>query len=188
MFGVAHARHFRPGVHHVGNQMVVDVRLLARQGFGHQNAFFLRFVRQHRTAHHVANGVDVGHRGLQVVVYGNAAAFVRCQTGCGEVQTVGVGASAHGNQAVITGPGNRLAFFVDGTYGDFVAGPLHGFHLGGQLQVHALFLQHALHFLAHGHVHGGEQGICVFNNGNFRAQAVVHGAHLQANDAAANHD
>ena len=61
-------------------------------------------------------------------------------------------------------------------------------HLGSQVKDHANFAKYALHLLADGGIHGGEDGIRKLHHGHLRTEALVHAAELKANNAAANND
>ena len=53
--------------------------VLAGDALGDRDAFFLRLVREHRTAHDVADRPDAGEIGAALVVDGDEAALVELQ-------------------------------------------------------------------------------------------------------------
>ncbi len=69
-----------------------------------------------------------------------------------------------------------------------VAGARNAFDLGSQMEVHAHLAEYALHLLADGAVHRGEDGIRELHHRHLGAQALVDAAELQANYAAADDD
>ena len=72
--GLADPGHLGLGVDHGRHEIPVHVALLPGQRLDAGDAVLARLVRQHRPVDHVANGVDAGHRCLEVAVDGDAAA------------------------------------------------------------------------------------------------------------------
>ena len=88
---------FRIGVNDAGNDVVIHVAMLAGENFGHRDAFVLGLMRQHGAAHHIADGVNAGHIGGEMVVDDHLAALHRHAEGL-QAEAFGEGAPADGDQ------------------------------------------------------------------------------------------
>src|SRR5690606_8497166 len=141
-------------------------------GAGH--AFVLGLVGQHRPRHRVADGIDARHVGGEVGVHLHAAALVNRHADLVEVQAVKARTATNRHQHHVA-----LDFL-----GVAALGRLHAHHraallalvvhldrghLGAGLDVHALTLEDAAHFLRHFAVHGRQQAIEVFHHGHLGA-------------------
>ena len=91
LFGFAYPGDFGVGVNHEGYAVEVDMRFLSGDALGHGHAFVAGFVRQHRAAHHVADGPNIGQIGAALAVHFDKAALVFFQADGFGVQAVGVG-------------------------------------------------------------------------------------------------
>ena len=150
--------------------------------------FFLCLVSEHCTAHNVANGKNMWNSGSHLIVDFDAAAVVGSESCSFEVQSVGIGLTAHGNEAIIGRPTDFFPFFIVGLYGDVFARSLHVFDPVLQMEFDPE-LFHAPHQLfAHASVHGWDNGILVFHHMDFRSQSGVNASHFQSNDTATDDD
>ncbi len=77
-----------------GMTVVVDLRHFAGDQVGHRDALFRALVRQHRAAHRVADGPDVGNAGAAFIIDLDKAALVELDAGAVGQQTLGVGPTA----------------------------------------------------------------------------------------------
>lgn len=75
-FSVTDPRDFRVRVNDGRNGLVVYVAWSAREGLNHRNAFFARFVRQHRAFDDIANRVNVRQCGAELFVGLNSTSRV----------------------------------------------------------------------------------------------------------------
>ena len=76
LFGLSDAGDFRPRVHHVGNQVVIDVGMLPGNDLGRDHALLLSFVGEHGATHHIADSVNVTDYGLHMIVHRDASAVI----------------------------------------------------------------------------------------------------------------
>src|SRR5205814_1562900 len=65
------------------------------------HAFFLGLVRQHRPAHHVAYGPDVGQVGPAIPVHRDEPSFIQFHAYGSGVQALGIGHPANGNDEAV---------------------------------------------------------------------------------------
>src|SRR5690606_27526290 len=138
---LAHAGHFRAGVDHVGDDVVVHLGRLAGDAFDADDGFVLGLVGEHRAGGDVADDPDVGSRRL-VAFVGEHAAGIGGQADAFQAEAFGVGAAADGYQHVVGLEGFRQAAGggLDGQLHASLAG-LGAGDLGTELEGHALFGQ-----------------------------------------------
>ena len=67
LLGLADRGDFRAGIDDAGNDVVIHMPRLAGQHFGQRHAFILGLVRQHRAADDIADGIDAGHIGFEML-------------------------------------------------------------------------------------------------------------------------
>src|SRR3569623_748770 len=96
--GLAHPGDLGPGINHPRYRFVIDVAGLAGDVLGDHHAFVGGLVRQHRPAHHGADGVDVGEIGAAVFVYHDVTTRVEREADAVGVEACGVGHAAGGHQ------------------------------------------------------------------------------------------
>ncbi len=140
--------------------------------FSDGHTFFFGFVRQHRAAHDIADGIDANSRCFEMIVDGNAAALVELDADIFETQAIGIRFAADryehdvAAQHFFFAAGRRFhreheafAFYV------FDAGYFHA-----ELEMHFLFFQHALELLGDFRIHRAADFIEIFHHGYFRAE------------------
>ncbi len=86
-----------------GDQVVVDNRILSCQLFSQHNTFIHRLVGEHRAVDQVADGIDVRHVGLVVVVDFDPPVFVQFDLRFIKSQSFSTGFTASGNQHLVAG-------------------------------------------------------------------------------------
>ncbi|KAG1444560.1 hypothetical protein G6F57_017787 [Rhizopus arrhizus] len=101
VFGQADPCHFRIGVGHRRDDARVEERLLAGRGFRRHVAFMHRFVRQHRLADDVANGVDVRHVGAHLAIDRNEATLGDLHARLLGIDLPAVRRAPHGHQHAV---------------------------------------------------------------------------------------
>ena len=158
-------------VHHVGNQVVIDVGMCPAMTSAATRLLLFRFVGEHGAAHHVADGVDVTDRGLHLVVHRDASAVIGLQSGGFEVEAFGVGLASHRDEAVIRFPDDFLALLVIGFDRDLFGRGLDFFHAVLQVELDPQLFHAAHQFLAHRAVHGRDDGILVFDYVNLGSES-----------------
>ena len=104
LLGLADEADLGNGVDAVGIKAGVGGRRAIVEGVGRGDAALLHRDRgQRRKADHVADGVDVRHLGLVVLVDGDAAALVGFKAGGGQVEFVDVALAADGVEQRVAG-------------------------------------------------------------------------------------
>ena len=98
LLGLAHARHFRRGVDHARDHVVIHVARLAGEDLGHCHAFLLGLVREHGALDHVADGVDAGDIRGVMGIDEDASAIVGLHAELGEPQPLRVGHAADADE------------------------------------------------------------------------------------------
>ena len=93
--GLAHPGDFRRRVDHRRNCFVVHVAVPAGDQVGGHHAFVLGLVRQHRAAHAVADGEDIGRARAAMLVHHDEAARVDLDARAFAEQILRVGAAPH---------------------------------------------------------------------------------------------
>src|SRR5690606_32257116 len=86
------------GVHDGGDGRVIHVAGLAGDDLGDGDALVLGLVREHGAGDDVADGVDALDAGPKAFVGLDAAALVEGDAGALELQALGVGLAADGNE------------------------------------------------------------------------------------------
>ena len=71
---------------------------LAAKDFRDGNALILGLVCQHRAGNHIADGIDAGHRGLEMLVGFHTAAVIHLDTGLFQAEAVGIWLATNGHQ------------------------------------------------------------------------------------------
>src|SRR5262249_45387466 len=156
----------RVGVHDAGDGVVVDVAVARGDELDASDALFFGFVREHRAADDVADGVDARDVGREVVVDDHDAARAHGDADLVETEAVRVRYAAHREQHTITT--QRLAAFdVDHT-GAVLAGRAE--HTRAEPEFEPLALENALRELRDFLVHAGQNAVEIFDHGHVRAQ------------------
>src|SRR2546423_989662 len=68
LLGLADPGDLGRGVDHPGDGLVIHMAVLSGDDLRDHHALVLAFVREHRTTHHVADRIDVGHSGTAILV------------------------------------------------------------------------------------------------------------------------
>ena len=170
LLGFADRGDLRERVDDARDDVVVHVARLSRQHLGDGDALVLGLVGEHRPAHHVADGVDAGHVGREVVVDDDAAALGR-DAGRFQAEAVRVGTPPRrdqhdiGEQVLARAARDRLemhaaaALVLD-----------HLGHLRRQMELEALLLQHALELLGDFPVHARQDAVEIFDHRHLGAE------------------
>ncbi|MNK95770.1 hypothetical protein D3C87_1160240 [compost metagenome] len=100
LFGFANAGQFRPGVDHVGDQIVIDLPGLADDLLDTRHGFVFGLVCEHRPGCHVTDHPDAGGFGTMPLV-GEHAALVRGETHVLQPQALCIRSASDGHQHII---------------------------------------------------------------------------------------
>ena len=187
--GQADAGDFRIGVDDAGNDVMVHNAGKARDEFGGGNALVFRLVREHRAGDDVANGVDAGDAGLEIMADFDLATSVDSQARLVEGEAFGIGLAANGDEDAIglnafrratcgRFDGQCCGTALDGGAGD----------LGAGADIKALLLEDFGGFLADFAIHAGQDLVEILNHGDLCAEAKPHAAKLKPDHAAADDD
>src|SRR6516162_1517240 len=184
--GLADCGDFRRCIHDARNHVVIHVSRLTCDNFGNGHTFVLGLVRQHRSRHHVANGVDALHVGGEVRVDLYTTAIIDANAGLLQAETFGVGHAADadqhdvGFQRLLGAAGSRLdlrderlARRIDA--GDFRTEP----------ELKPLLFPEALKLPRDLTVHAGQNAVQEFDDRDLGAEPVPDRAELEPNDACA---
>ena len=184
-FGQTHPGDFRIGVGDGRDRARVEEGLVTGDDFGGDLGFVSGFVREHRFAADVADGVDMRHVGALLFVDRDIAALVdgdACSIG---LDVTAIGPATHRHQCGVKDI--RSGFSVGAFEGDLEAILLRfdfrdfGFEQDFFVALFDAFCQRAHHVF----VGAGDQAVHQFNHGDFRTQRVIDGGHFEADDAAA---
>mmetsp|Transcript_31043 Transcript_31043/g.99107 ORF Transcript_31043/g.99107 Transcript_31043/m.99107 type:complete len:511 (-) Transcript_31043:619-2151(-) len=188
-FGDAHPRHLGVGVEDGGDIRIVDVPGFACEVLHAGDAVLFSLVGEHGPVDDVADSEHSGGRGLEVLVHNHAAALVGLHASSLQAEPVGEGPAAGGHEHDIDLHCLRVAA-LDRLHGQLHAagGHLRRCDLGAKLEREALLLEGALHGAPDLGIHGGHDVIQELNHSHFGAETAPHAAHLQPDDAAADHD
>src|SRR5580698_8077515 len=171
LLGFADRGDFRLGVNDIWNHVVVHVPRLPSDDFGGGNAFFFRFVREHRPGDRVTDGVKAGNIGAEMRVDHDPAAIVFLHADGFEAKAVGVGHAADRDQDNVglkrfgRAAGGRFDFDLERFAGGVDAGDF-----GGQLEFDALLLLQAVERARHFAVNARQDVIEKFDDGDLRAK------------------
>src|SRR3569623_1549090 len=184
--GLAHPGDLGPGINHPRYRFVIDVAGLAGDVLGDHHAFVGGLVRQHRPAHHVADGVDVGEIGAAVFVYHDVPTRVEREADAVGVEACGVGHAAGGHQhavdleitfALAVVHVQRHRFFRD----------RHLVHFGVEANIQSLRDELALRLFRDIFVDLRKQTRAAIEYGDLAAEPPPHAAEFEADHAAADH-
>src|SRR6266478_4830571 len=186
LFSLADSRHFRRGIHHARDNVVIHMPRLAGEDFRNRDAFVLGLMGQHRTRHDVTDGIYALHAGGEMRVDLHAAAIVEHDTGFLQAETLGVGNAADRDQHHV-----GLQLFRLATRGRFDLGDqrfarcVDGGDLGTQFEGKALLLENALKLFCHFAVIARQDAIEKFHHRDLRTEPVPHRAELKPDHAGA---
>ena len=147
----------------------------------------VRSVGEGAAAVAVADSENAGSGGAELIVDGDVAALVGCDAGRGQVQVVGVGHAAHGQQHVRAGDVGRafVAFEADS---DLIAAALEMNAVGADANLDAFGFEDVANHLGGVFVFVGSEAGGFVDDGDLRAEAAKHLRELEANGAAADDD
>ena len=141
--GLAHSGHLRVRVDDSRNDIVVDMTSEPCDILNTRDAFFLRLVCEHRSIDGIADSKDTGNLGLERLVNLDATDLVCLDAQSFQTNVLGerTTSSAHKNHIGLK-HGLVSAFRGLQSELDTSGGDLGSNHLGAQLKLHALLLQH----------------------------------------------
>mmetsp|Transcript_7987 Transcript_7987/g.27120 ORF Transcript_7987/g.27120 Transcript_7987/m.27120 type:complete len:361 (+) Transcript_7987:292-1374(+) len=187
LLGEPHGGHLRVGVDHVGDAVVVDVAVLARDDLRHGDALLLRLVREHGPADHVADGVHARDVGPELIVHVHDAPGAHGDVEVLEAQALRVGAPADGHEDHVRLERLLLARFV--VLHDKLAPSARALprdHLRVEHELDALLGEGPLEGLGDLVVQARGDAVQELDDGHLGPEAPPHGAHLKADHARAN--
>ncbi len=188
VLGAANGRDLGVGVDDARDGGVVDVAVLAGHDLDSSNALLLGLVGEHRAGNNVADGVDARHVALEVGVNLDLAALGGDAQSL-EAETLGVGATAGGDEDAVSSELRLLVGVVDGgkVDGHHAVGALHGgLDALGEDKVELLLGENLLEGGGDFRVEAGGDAVVVLDDRNLAAEALVHGAELETNDTSTN--
>ncbi|MNE25455.1 hypothetical protein D3C80_1187860 [compost metagenome] len=140
LLGLADRGDFRMGVDDRRDQVVVHLRLVAGDALGNHHALFRGLVGQHRTTHHVTDGVHARHAGGALVVDIDEAALVQGHAAVGSQHVLGHRATADRDDQLVEGQ-LLLAGSVGEVHGHLLFLHFRTGHAGIQTDVQTLLAQ-----------------------------------------------
>src|SRR5207237_7068832 len=185
----ADAGNFRHGVDDGRDYVVIHDADLAGEDLGDGNALVLGLVGEHRARRDVADRVDAGDAGLEVMIDFDLAALVEGETGLFKVEAVGVGPAADRDEDGVRL--DRLASAARGGLdgqGDAILAGLRAGHLRRGAEGEALLPEDPRRLLAHVGVHAGEELVDKLDDSDLCAEAPPDAAQLEPDYAAPDHD
>lgn len=203
---LANPRDFGVSVHDAGDGAVVDVTVALLDVLDGGNTLLLSLVGKHGAERAVTDNTDVGVLGAVLLVDHQAALVVLLNSGVLQTETLGVGATANGNEDNIGVQGLLLTTLggldIEGDGGTAVVTTG---DLGAGLELDTLLTQDLLGLLGDLSVHTGTTDLAQkFDNGNFGTETRPDGSlqqlamgvsasltrakayHLQTNDTTTN--
>ena len=163
--------------------------LLAGEGLDAGHTVLARLVREHGPVDHVADGIDAGHRGLEVAVDGNAAALGHLHADLVQAEALHEGAAADRNQDDVGFQRlGRAAFRGLDRQRHAGAGRLGLGDLGAELELQPLLGERALEELGDLVVHAWRDAVEELDHRHVGAETAPHRAQFEADDAGADHD
>jgi len=101
LFALADPGNFRSGIDDAWNGVEVAVTSLTSHQLGNHDALFHGLVRQHRSAHNVADRPDPWEIGLAVTIDFNHAAIGQLEANCFAIEAIGIRDAANGNDQAV---------------------------------------------------------------------------------------
>lgn len=189
LLSLSNPSNLRVGVHDRGDGGVVNVAVTGGNVLSGSNSLLLGLVGQHGAESDVTNASDVGLVGSVLLVDDDSALVVLLDTGSLEVQALGVGSSANGNEQNV-GIKGLLVALLDVLDLDLDAVALNGTgkHLGAKLELDTLLGEHLLGGLGDLVVHTSANGVLELDNSHLGAESGPDGAHLETNDTSSDDD
>ena len=174
------------GVDHADNGVVVDLGVVPGDGFSNHDALFHRFVRQHRAAHQVADGVDAFDIGAALFVNDDKTTLILSHTAAFGQQALSVWTTANSDNQFVKF-GSLFTVFVlighgDDTVVDFGAGDFRA-----QTNIQTLFGQNFLRVFGDLFVNHRQEGIQRFQYDNVSTQTAPDRTQFQTDDTGADH-
>mmetsp|Transcript_15963 Transcript_15963/g.27972 ORF Transcript_15963/g.27972 Transcript_15963/m.27972 type:complete len:287 (-) Transcript_15963:769-1629(-) len=189
-FRFAHIGHFRLGVYHTWNGIVIYVRLwTARNKLDACNTLVFGLVRKHRSLDNITNGKDVGHVGAEAMVDIDSALVVCLDTHILQAELGSVWHSANRHEHIICGQGGCISpRRILKTERHIGVRRLGRGDLGLELKVHTLLLQNPQKVGGQLRIQARANAIHKFDNGHFSTQSSPHGSQLQSDDTTTDDD
>jgi len=95
---LANPRHFRMGINHTRNRIVIYVAVFRTYMFRRRDTFLFHLVREHRSESDVADTLDVWHAGVELVLDHDAPPRIDLDTNVIEVEAFDVWPATDGNE------------------------------------------------------------------------------------------
>ena len=164
----------------------MDLGRLAGDQFGHRDAFFRGLVRQHRSAHAVADGPHAGRAGARLFVDFDLAALGQRDAAVGVEQALGVRAAPTADQQAVE---HHLVLFAADLdrYPDLTLRDLGAEHFRAQADVEFLFAELAQRLLRDVGVGQRQEVGQGLEQRDLRAEPVPDRAEFQPDHAGADH-
>ena len=185
-FGEPHPGDLRVGVGDRWNGAGIECAFVTGDDFRREFAFVAGFVRQHRLADDVADRMNMRHVGAHVLVRRDEAAFGDIHSGSLRIDILAVGSAPYREQHAVIDLRLRRVFALEGgleavflrfQFGD----------LGLEVNAFVAFLDALVQRPDQVAIGARNQAVKQFHHGDFRADGIVDRGHLQADDAAADH-
>src|SRR2546427_116340 len=183
LLGLPHPGDLRRRVDPPGDRVEIDVRLLACDALGHRHALFLRLVREHGAAHHVADRPDAGEIRAAMLVDSDEAAL-ELEADCFGVQALGVGDAADRDDEPIENRALSLAFGV-GVFDRDALFRLHARNLHAELDLQTLLAEDLPGFPGDLFVGRTEKDRQRLEDRHLRPEPAPHASHFQPDHARA---
>src|SRR5216117_1658794 len=157
--------------------------MLPGDALGHRHALFFRLVREHGTAHHVADRPHAGEIRTALLVHGDEAAL-ELESDCLGVQALGVGDAAYRDDEPIENRAPRLALRV-GVFDRDILFCLHARDFHAELDLQTLFGEDLPRFPGDLLVGGAQENRQRLEDRHLRPEPAPYAAHFQAYDPGA---
>src|SRR6185503_9359568 len=180
-FGLADARHFRRGINHRRDGVVIHMAGFSRDVLDAGDGLVFGLVRQHRAFAYIADGPDARNARLVMRIGDDAAAPVQLHADGDEAEIFRVSLAADANQNDVRFDlrlGTALRGFERD--GQAAGGFLHANHLGGKLKLHALLGEDALEVLPDLAIESRRDAVQEFDHRHFAAEPAPYRAKLEA--------
>src|ERR1043166_5959737 len=188
LFRLADAGHFRRGIDHGRNGVVIHVPGATRDSLDAGHRFVFRLVGQHGAFSAIADGPDVLDVGLEFRIGDHAPPLVERHANILQAEIVSIRNAPDGDEDhvwledLLCPASHRLD-----PDGDRVATFFHADDLGGQLELHALARQDALEMLGNLAVQPRGDAVEEFHHRHLAAEPAPHAAQLEPDIAGAHH-
>ena len=185
LLGLPDPGDLRARVDDPGYGVEVDMRLLAGDPFGHRDALFLGLVREHRSAHDIADRPDVLEVGPAIAVDRDEAALVEHQAHAFRIQADRVRYAANRDDELLAGQCLRRAGCVGVAHRHAFGLRRHAADLDAQDNLQPLPRERFVRFGRDLGIDDAEECGQRFQDRHLGAEATPDRAHLEADDARA---